>query len=128
MLEHGVQKFMSDLNNYALKNMGLQASMAGLENHLHKANEDMSWVFSSGMTKVVDKLIAESFFYDANRDLHTICVHCDRREGYEMMNKEHNMGLTAIGLPLYDPTRFQNMEESFFTLFFVSTYPSSAFL
>lgn len=60
--------------------------MVGLENRLRKENEDISWVLSNGMKKVVDKLIADSSFYDANWDQQTICFDYGRRQGCEMMN------------------------------------------
>ncbi|CAI9287062.1 unnamed protein product [Lactuca saligna] len=88
-----------------------------MESRLHKAGEDMYWVLSCGIAKFVDKLIAESSFFYANRDLQSICVDFGKRTGCEMMNTEHNLGLSKTEIPLYDPTRAQKMEESFSTLF-----------
>lgn len=117
ILEHGVQKFKSDLNYFSLKIANVQASMVRLENRVRKEEEDMSWVLSTAITNVVDKPIIDSSFYDANRDLQTICVDYGRREGCEMMNAEHNLGMSPTDIPLYDPTLFQKMEEAFSDLF-----------
>lgn len=121
MLEHGVQKLKNDLNDSALENTDLQECMVGLKDHVRNANEDISWLSSGGMTKVVDKLIVESSFYDANKDLQTICVDYGRREVSEMMNVENNLGLSATDIPLFDPTRFQKIEVAFYAFFLVTT-------
>ena len=34
-----------------------------------------------------------------------------------MMNTEHNLRLSTTDIPLHDPSRFQNMEEVYSTLF-----------
>lgn len=34
-----------------------------------------------------------------------------------MTNTEHNLGLSEIDIPLYDPTRLQKVEDTFFALF-----------
>lgn len=48
--------------------------MVGLEGLVCQLNGDMEWVLSSGILIVVDKIFADSSFYEPNRDLQTICV------------------------------------------------------
>lgn len=74
MLKHGVRKLKSDLNESTLRNTYLHESVVGSEDHLYKVNENMSWVLSNGITKIVGKLIVDSSFYNGNWDLQTICV------------------------------------------------------
>lgn len=62
ILEHGNQELKCDLNDSSLWNTDLQASVVGLECRVHKSDKDMSWVQSSGISKLVDKLIVESSF------------------------------------------------------------------
>lgn len=81
MLEHVVQKLKGDLSDSSLRNMGLQASVVKLENQLNKVNVDVSRVLSHRITKLVDKLIVESSFFEANCDLQTTCVDFSRRAG-----------------------------------------------
>lgn len=63
MLEHGVKNLKVYLNDSVLRNTDLQESVVGLESRVHKSDEDISWVLSCGIAKLVDKLIAESSFF-----------------------------------------------------------------
>lgn len=63
-------------------------------------------------------LIIDSSFCDANQDMQTICVDYYRRQGCEMMKAEHNLGLYATDIPLYDPTCFQKTGDTFSFLFY----------
>ncbi|CAI9274610.1 unnamed protein product [Lactuca saligna] len=63
-------------------------------------------------------LIVDSSFYDVNRDLKTICVYYGQRQGCEKMNPEHNLGLSATDILLYDPTHFQKIEKANSALFY----------
>lgn len=94
MLEHGMQKFKGELGASSLKNINFQTSVTRQSGQVCKVDEDMKWVLSEGVEKVVDKLFADSSFYDANRDLHTICIEFGMRQGCKMMNNKHCLGLT----------------------------------
>lgn len=74
MLEQVVRNTNSDFNDSIQKNTNLQASVVGLEGLVCQLNGDMEWVLSSGILIVVDKIFADSSFYEPNRDLQTICV------------------------------------------------------
>lgn len=128
MLEHGVQKLKGDLNDSSLQNTNLQVSVVELENQLHKVDRDMSWVLSYGISKLVDKLIVESSFFEANCDLQNVCVDFGRTTGCEMMKAEHNLRLNEVDIPLYDPTRVQKVEEEFLLYFVVINYLNMDFL
>ncbi|CAI9279672.1 unnamed protein product [Lactuca saligna] len=104
MLDHDVRKLKRDLNEFTPQNSDLQASMVGLENQLSKVNGDVTWVLSHEIMKLVDKILTESSFFKANRDLQSICVDFGRRAGYEMMNTDFKMSLHETNLPLYDPS------------------------
>lgn len=47
----------------SLKNTDLLESVTGLDSQDCSLNEDMEWVFSEGIAKVVEKLFVESSFY-----------------------------------------------------------------
>lgn len=117
MLEHAVRKLKGDLNDSSLWNTDLHVSVVRLDNQLSKVNENVSWVLSHGISKLVEKLIVDLSFFEANCYLQTICVDFGRRTGCEIMNIEHNLGLSETDIPLYDPIRVQKMEEAFSTLF-----------
>lgn len=40
------------------------------------------------------------------------------RTSCEMMNTEHNLGLSETDIQVYDPTHLQKIKESFSALFF----------
>ncbi|CAI9273023.1 unnamed protein product [Lactuca saligna] len=100
MLEHVVRKLKGDLNESSLWNIDLHAIVVWLENQLSKVIEDVSWVLSHGISKLVGKLIVDLSFFEANCYLQTICVDFGRRSGFEMVNAEHNLGLSETDIPL----------------------------
>lgn len=80
-------------------------------------NGDVPCILSHGIAKLVDKLVDESSFFEANCYLQIICVDFGRRYDCEMMNVEFNMSLHETELHFYCPTRVQKMEAAFSALF-----------
>ncbi|CAI9290906.1 unnamed protein product [Lactuca saligna] len=78
----------------------------------------MKWVLLEGVEKVVDRFFDNSSFYDANKDLQATCIELGRRQGCEMVNFEHSLGIYLEDIPLYNLTRVQRMEEAFYSLFY----------
>lgn len=66
MFEQGVRNMKVDLNDSILKNINLQASVVRPKGRVRQLNEDMEWVLSSGIEKMVDKLFTYSSLYEPN--------------------------------------------------------------
>lgn len=107
----------NDLKASSLRNTDLHASVTELEGQVRRLNEDVKCILLSSITMVMEKWFVESFFYEANRALHTVCVIYGRRQGCKIMNTKHALGLAAPEIPLFNLPCFQRIEDEFSSFF-----------
>ncbi|CAI9299811.1 unnamed protein product [Lactuca saligna] len=101
ILDMGVRKLKGDLMVVVFQNTNLQASLAVLTKRVQKFEEDVMWVLSEEICKVVDKVFPDLSFYNANHTFKLICIHFVKRQGCEIMHHEHSFGLAEVGVAFY---------------------------